>query len=183
MISGGGRISEKKYPTNRIGTTTTTTTKVRCMFTPQNFKKNNLAKTNPPPLKIKWTTLGTEIAKSRLVVVTLKEKQKPRKQELTLSRTLSLMQVYNTVVIYTPWHICISVHINTLQCNYWPVTVPFSIKGHMLVDISRAYFTDKPHLWTKFFAFSFFHSAWEFFFNWSTLVSWWYNVPVWREHA
>ena len=126
MISGGGRISEKKYPTNRIGTTTTTTTKVRCMFTPQNFKKNNLAKTNPPPLKIKWTTLGTEIAKSRLVVVTLKEKQKPRKQELKLSRTPSLKQVYNTVVIYTPTHICIPVHINNLQSNYWLVTVPLS---------------------------------------------------------
>ena len=128
------------------------------VYTPK-FKKNNLAKTNPPPLKIKWTTLGTEIAKSRLVVVTLKEKQKPRKQELKLSRTLSLMQVYNTVVIYTPRHICIPVHISILQCNYWLVTVPFSIKGHMLVDVSRAYFTDKPRLWTKFFAFSFFNSA------------------------
>jgi len=92
-------------------------------------------------------------------VVTLKEKQKPRKQELKLSRTLSLMQVYNTVVIYTPRHICIPVHINILQCNYWLVTVPLSIKGHMLVDASRAYFTDKPRLWTKFFAFSFFNSA------------------------
>ena len=90
------------------------------------IKKNNLAKTNPPPLKIKWTTLGTEIAKSRLVVVTLKEKQKPRKQELKLSRTPSLKQVYNTVVIYTPTHICIPVHINNLQSNYWLVTVPLS---------------------------------------------------------
>ena len=59
-------------------------------------------------------------------MVTLKEKQKPRKQELKLSRTPSLKQVYNTVVIYTPTHICIPVHINNLQSNYWLVTVPLS---------------------------------------------------------